>query len=88
MRPGDVAAQHILWCVEQGLTPNDAIAALGLRWAGALTPSWNDVQQLVAEVWRPLPEADRETPRTPLTIEERFPVIPADARPFPLRRVA
>ena len=89
MRPGDVAVDHIIWSLEHGLSPHDAIEAIGWLWDGALAPTWNDVEQLLVETWRRLPDCDRafraEWIRVP--IEERFPVIAAKAHPE-LRRVA
>ncbi len=89
MRPGEVAVEHVLWSIDAGLSPREAMAALGWRWVGALQPTWNDLEALAFEAWRRLPVCDRNHRawRRATPIQNRFPVVAIDGQPK-LRRVA
>lgn len=89
MRPGEVAVEHVLWSIEAGLSPREAMASLGWRWVGTLEPTWNDFESLAFESWRRLPVGGRASRawRYALPIQKRFPVVAIDGQPK-LRRVA
>lgn len=46
-----IAIEHVLWVREQGCSPADVIASVGVAWHSPPPPSWNDAQFVLAIRW-------------------------------------
>jgi hypothetical protein len=49
-----VAIEHLLWAREQGCSPADVLASVGVGWPCRRPPSWGDAQFVLAIRWRRL----------------------------------
>jgi hypothetical protein len=49
-----VAIEHLLWAREQGCSPADVLASVGVGWPCRRPPSWDDAQFVLAIRWRRL----------------------------------
>ncbi len=54
----EAAIEHVLWAAEQGLTPGDVLAAIGVSWPNA-TVSTETVVLALAITWRRMRELER-----------------------------
>jgi hypothetical protein len=49
-----IAIEHLLWAREQGCSPADVLASVGVGWPCRRPPRWDDAQFALAIRWRRL----------------------------------
>jgi truncated hemoglobin YjbI len=49
-----VACEHILYLVDRGYTPIQALESVGCIWTAKFKPTWKAVQYKFATIWRSL----------------------------------